>query len=115
MTKYTPVIRVILTFLAAGLAVVVATVHSETVRIVASAITVGLAAVGIVPPHVGTVTSVVEKDEPVNIVKQDGRADGGFLMGLLILAVLIVILVPAAHLSALWLLLLVLVVVLVVV
>lgn len=114
MMKYTPAIRGVLTFLAAGLSVVIATVNNETARIIGSAIIVGLAAVGIVPPHIPTRTSVDPGTEPVNVVHEDGYADGGGLLLLVLLAVLIIVAVPVAHVSAAWLLLLLLVALLVI-
>jgi hypothetical protein len=51
-----PVVRVILTFLVAALSTAVATVDSETFRIIGGILISGLAAVGIVPPQLPTRT-----------------------------------------------------------
>lgn len=62
-----PVVRVLLTFLVAGLSTAVATVDDETFRIIAGAIVSGLAAIGIVPPQLPTRTVVDTDEQPVNV------------------------------------------------
>lgn len=62
-----PVVRTVLTFIAAAVGVVVASVHDETVRLVGTALIVGLAAIGIVPPQVPTRTVVARREDTVSI------------------------------------------------
>jgi hypothetical protein len=76
--KLQPVVRTVLTFIAAALAVIVASVHDETVRLIGAALVVGLAAIGIVPPQLPTRT-VVEK------VKDERGYGGVNLIGVVLL------------------------------
>jgi hypothetical protein len=99
--KLQPVVRTVLTFLAAALAVIVASVHDETVRLIGAALVVGLAAIGIVPPQLPTRT-VVEK------VKDERGYGGVNLIGVILLVVLIVVLFNVTHGLSLLLLILIL-------
>jgi hypothetical protein len=66
-----PAVRILLTALAAGLGVVVATLDDETVRIIGMAILAALAAVGITPPQVPTRTSIDTERQPVSVVRDE--------------------------------------------
>ena len=71
MGKSQPAVRVFLTFMVAALSTAVATVDDETFRVVASIILSGLAAIGIVPPHIPTRTSIDAGVQPVNVVRDE--------------------------------------------
>lgn len=68
-----PAVRIFLTFLVAGLSTAVATVDDESFRIVAGIILSGLAAVGVVPPQLGTRTVMKEETalEPVTVIREE--------------------------------------------
>lgn len=87
-----PVVRIFLTFLVAGLSTAVATVDDETFRIIAGIILSGLAAVGIVPPHVPTRTVIDTENEPVNIVREEGQSivELCFALAFLVIAVVLI-------------------------
>jgi hypothetical protein len=98
--KLQPVVRTVLTFLAAALAVIVASVHDETVRLIGAALVVGLAAIGIVPPQLPTRT-VVEK------VKDERGYGRVSIVGVILLLIVIALLFQVSHGFSLLLLILV--------
>jgi acid phosphatase family membrane protein YuiD len=66
-----PTVRIVLTFLVAALSTLVAMVDDQTIRLIGAPIIAGLAAVGIVPPHIPTRTSVDTENQRVSVVREE--------------------------------------------
>lgn len=80
-----PLVRILLTALAAGLGAAAATIDNETVRIVAAIGVPVLAAIGIIPPQVPTRTVVDER-------REGGQAYISLIIGVLLILILVVVL-----------------------
>lgn len=85
-----PIVRVILTAIAAGLGAAAATVDNETVRIIAAIGIPVLAAVGIIPPQVPARTSIDATRQPVNVVRDEG-GQGSLWTVFVVLAIVVLV------------------------
>lgn len=70
MQKIQAEVRVVLTFVVAASAFVIGLVDDQTIRMILGALVAGLGAVGIVPPHIPTTTSIPD-EEPVNVLREE--------------------------------------------
>lgn len=94
MTKLQPAVRLALSALAAGLAVVVAQIDDETIRVIAMGTLTALAAIGITPPQIPVRTVVAPGNEPANVIHEErGHADPLYLLAVVVLAVILLWLV----------------------
>lgn len=95
-----PIVRVILTALAAGIGAAATQIDNETLRVVAAVLVPTLAAIGIYPPQAPVRTSLIEK-EPVSVVRdEDGvtLVEVGVACGIVALAVVVLALADVVKL-----------------
>lgn len=84
-----PIVRVVLTALAAGIGAAATQIDNETLRIVAAVLVPTLAALGIIPPQIPTKTVVV----PPPVDSADERGYGAVEVLLIAFLVVVIVLV----------------------